>query len=408
MDNDILRQLPSMKSKKELYSELLTLPKYSDGIFAKNATERLVRLSDIYDIYIPSEMTYEIYSKLYLSLLHSLKKKGTRASIVQQRENAKAIHGVEHRGILGGSDSFTVIGLSGVGKTTAIYKSIKLITGNQVIEVSNPYMKIIPCLTVQCPFDASVKGLLLEILRLTDEILATRYYENALRARATTDMLIGSVSQAALHHIGLLVIDEIQNVVGNKNGQSLVGMLTQLINNSGISICMVGTPKCKLFFEKEMQLARRSLGLEYGVMAYDDSFYALCKTLFQFQYTKTRSKMTDEIVRWLYEHSGGIVSVVVSLIHDAQEIAILDHTEELNIRSLNLAYTKRLSLLHSYVDASPVQKVSRKKEKFTVLKDEKVIPGIRIASLIHQIKTSDMDLVKVLKENFEVSEVSIC
>ena len=408
MDNDILRQLPSMKSKKELYSELLTLPKYSDEIFAKNATERLVRLSDIYDIYIPSEMTYEIYSKLYLSLLDSLKKKGTRASIVQQRENAKAIHSVEHRGILGGSDSFTVIGLSGVGKTTAIYKSIELITENRIIEINSPYMKIIPCLTVQCPFDASVKGLLLEILRLTDEILNTKYYENALRARATTDMLIGSVSQAALHHIGLLVIDEIQNVVGNKNGQSLVGMLTQLINNSGISICMVGTPKCKVFFEKEMQLARRSLGLEYGAMLYDDNFYELCKTLFRFQYTKNGVSFTDEIVRWLYEHSGGIVSVVVSLIHDAQEIAILDHTEELNIRSLNLAYTKRLSLLHSYVDAPPTQKVSRKKEKFTVLKDEKVIPGISITSLADKVKTENADFITLLKENFEVSEVSIC
>ena len=56
-------------------------------------------------------------------------------------------------------------------------------------------------------------------------------------------MLIGSVSQVALNHIGLLIVDEIQNVVNNKNGKSLMGMLTQLINNSGISICMVGTPE---------------------------------------------------------------------------------------------------------------------------------------------------------------------
>ena len=161
---------------------------------------------------------------------------------------------------------------------------MSIITENSIIEIDSPYTKIIPCLVVQCPFDSSVKGLLLEIIRKADEILNSRYYENALRARATTDMLIGSVSQVALNHIGLLVVDEIQNVVGNKNGQSLVVMLTQLINNSGISICMVGTPKCKIFFEKEMQLARRSLGLEYGVMDYDDCFYELCKILFHFQY----------------------------------------------------------------------------------------------------------------------------
>ena len=33
-------------------------------------------------------------------------------------------------------------------------------------------------------------------------------------------MLIGSVSTVALNHIGLLVVDEIQNVVNSKNGSS--------------------------------------------------------------------------------------------------------------------------------------------------------------------------------------------
>lgn len=37
------------------------------------------------------------------------------------------------------------------------------------------------------------------------------YYDIAVRARATTDMLIGSVSQIALNHIGLFVVDKIQN-----------------------------------------------------------------------------------------------------------------------------------------------------------------------------------------------------
>lgn len=59
--------------------------------------------------------------------------------------------------------------------------------------------------------------------------------------RVTTDMLIGCVSQVSLNHIGLLVVDEIQNVCNHRNGTNLVSMLTQLINNSGISICMVGT-----------------------------------------------------------------------------------------------------------------------------------------------------------------------
>lgn len=43
------------------------------------------------------------------------------------------------------------------------------------------------------------------------------------------DMLIGSVSQAALNHIGLLVVEEIQNVCNSKHCKSIVGMLTSLL-----------------------------------------------------------------------------------------------------------------------------------------------------------------------------------
>ena len=105
-----------------------------------------------------------------------------------------------------------------------------MITGNKVIISEKPFCKVIPCVTVQCPFDSSVKGLLLEILRKVDESIGTRYYESALRARSTTDMLIGSVSQVCLNHVGMLIVDEIQNVVNSRNGRSLVGMLTQILN----------------------------------------------------------------------------------------------------------------------------------------------------------------------------------
>ena len=250
MNRNFIDNVPEMKSGQELISSLTVLPEYDDSIRNENQAIRLMQLSDLYRMYIPSSMSLEIYSKLYLALLRSLQKKGTQAAVRQKYENYKRIQNQDYRGIIGGSDSFTIIGTSGIGKSSAISRAIELITENQMIEVEEPYVKVIPCVIVQCPFDSSVKGLLLEILRKVDEALETHYYQNALRARATTDMLIGSVSQVALNHIGMLIVDEIQNVVNSKNGKSLIGSLTQLINNSGISICMVGTPECTPFFEQ--------------------------------------------------------------------------------------------------------------------------------------------------------------
>lgn len=410
---NFIKELPEMKSGEELVKALSVFPDYNDSIRQESQTVRLMRLSDLYRLYVPSNMSTEIYAKLYLALLRSLQKKGTQAAVQQKYQNYNRIQNQEYRGILGGSDSFTIIGTSGIGKSSAISRAIELITENRVVEIEEPYVKVIPCVVVQCPFDSSVKGLLLEILRKVDEELGSSYYKNAVRARATTDMLIGSVSQVALNHIGMLIVDEIQNVVNSKNGKSLIGSLTQLINNSGISICMVGTPECNPFFEQAMQLARRSVGLQYQNMAYDAYFESFCKILFEHQYVKNRTEISSAIIEWLYEHSSGILSVVVSLIHDAQEIAILSGKEILDMEMLNQAYNQRLSFLHSYIQPAISQKkqTSRPKKKNPVSKidsvQEKDNECVSVSDLAVRAKAENLDMVAILREFYIVEEVAV-
>lgn len=412
---DFTTKLPEMKSGNELISALSIIPEYDETICQQNQAVRLMALSDLYQIYIPSQMSLEIYSKLYLALLRSMQKKGTQMAIKQRYENYKAIQQQSYSGILGGSDSFTIIGTSGIGKSSAISRAISLITENRIIETDKPYTKIIPCLIVQCPFDSSVKGLLLEILRKVDEELGTDHYIHAVKSRAsTTDMLIGAVSSIALNNIGMLVVDEIQNVVNSKNGKSLIGALTQLINNSGISICMVGTPESTVFFESAMQLARRSVGLQYTTMNYDEYFQSFCKIIFKYQFLKNHTEITAAITEWLYEHSAGVVSVVVSLIHDAQEIAILTGKEVLNLDTLNEAYQQRLTLLHGYIQPSVIQNKPTTKKKKTVASVKKnqtqsqpKQKGYSITEIAERAKAENLDVVELLKEVYTVVEVAI-
>lgn len=415
---DFTTKLPEMKSGNELISALSIIPEYDETICQQNQAVRLMALSDLYQIYIPSQMSLEIYSKLYLALLRSMQKKGTQMAIKQRYENYKAIQQQSYSGILGGSDSFTIIGTSGIGKSSAISRAISLITENRIIETDKPYTKIIPCLIVQCPFDSSVKGLLLEILRKVDEELGTDHYIHAVKSRAsTTDMLIGAVSSIALNNIGMLVVDEIQNVVNSKNGKNLIGALTQLINNSGISICMVGTPESTVFFEQAMQLARRSVGLQYTTMKYDEYFQSFCKIIFKYQFLKNRTEITAAITEWLYEHSAGVISVVVSLIHDAQEIAILTGKEVLNLDTLNEAYQQRLSLLHGYIQPSVIQNKPTTKKKKTVASVQKNQSAVvkqaeeqanySITEIAERAKAENLNVVELLKEVYIVVEVAI-
>ena len=243
--NDILNIMPKMIMGTELSNRLSILPKYEADIRNRSVPERLVALQDMYQIYVPNGMSREIYSKLYLSLLRSLQKKQSIFAVRQYHENNKMIRQQSYESIVGGSDSFTIIGPSGIGKSSAVSRAVNILTEHPVLNLSST--NVIACLQVQAPADCSVKGLLLEILRKADEMLRTSYHENAIKSHATVDMLIGSVSQVALNHVGLLIVDEIQNVVNSKNGKTIVGTLTQLINNSGVSICMVGTPESKIF-----------------------------------------------------------------------------------------------------------------------------------------------------------------
>lgn len=413
--NNIIN-IPSILSGEELVSKLTVLPEYDMSITQKCETERLMGLTDIYKIYVPSKMSQEIYSKLYLALMRSLQKKQSDLVMLQQKSNFNRIQQKSyHGGIIGGADSFSIIGSSGIGKSSSIFRAIDLISEKEVIEIRNPYTKIIPCLIVQCPFDSSTKGLMLEILRKVDQLLGSKYYENAIKTKATTDVLIGCVSQVALNHIGLLIIDEIQNICNSKNGKTLVGSITQLVNNSGISICFVGTPECKNFFYQAMHLARRTMGLEYSVLSFDTEFILFCKIVFQYQYMEERISITDKIIGWLYEHSAGNVSIVVALLHDAQEIGILSGYKKLSIELLEMAYKQRMSVLHGYIDNKPTHKArySDKKKKFTIPPDSEkannsIVEDIKISDIVQVSKERGIDIVALLNEHHLIAaEVSL-
>lgn len=411
---EMVKCMPQMLSGQELMEQMAEYPVYPADIRERGSAERLVALTDIYDLYIPSQMSVEIYHKLYMGILRSLQKKESVQAVCQQYENRKGIRGKRCQGIIGGADSFTILGQSGIGKSSAVFRAIGLITEKEVLEMERPYCRIAPCIVVQCPFDSSVKGLLLEILRRVDEVLDSHYYTQAVRARATTDMLIGSVSQVALNHIGLLVVDEIQNVANSRNGKSLVGMLTQLINNSGISICMVGTPESIPFFEQALQLARRSLGLQYGTMEFGKGFCEVCRRIFTYQYTKEGMELTETVLEWLYEHCGGNLSILVSIFHDAQETAILEGRDILDMEALERAYKTRMVMLHEYLEP-----YGDKKKACPVKRKRPLIPGkaagkgpagtkgATLAELVKRTKAEGLDIVEVLKEHLPVEEVAV-
>lgn len=412
---NLVEQMPKMLMGQALEEAMLSLPTYDPTICQADAGVRLAALDAMADIYVPSLMSYEIYSKVYLAMLHSLKKKQTKDAVVQGNQNYKRLQGMVYHSVLGGADSFSIIGPSGIGKSTAIMKSIVLSGGDRIITIENPYVQIIPCINVQCPHDCSVKGLLLAILSQVDMLLGTRYEELSVKSRASIDNLIGTVSQVALNSLLLIVIDECQNICRNKGGVNLVASMTQLINASGVSICMVGLPETELLFNSEMQIARRSVGLSYSALPFDGYFIRFCETLFSYQFVTHSSRLTPELIELLYECAGGIIGVLVSIIMEAQQIAILTGKEELNKETILLAYKERLKNVQDFVQVKPKkrnQASSVKNTNSVNLPKESSFDesdmDILVADIMNQVREEDLDAVKQLRiYDFLVEEVSV-
>ena len=99
---------------------------------------------------------------------------------------------------------------------------------------------------------------------------------------------------------------------------------------------------------------------------------------------------------------------MVSLIHDAQEIAIIGGTEILNLEMLNQAYEQRMKLLHSYINPSIVKNKSTsktKKKESAMLSENKVDKAISISALVTESKDKGLDLIDLLRQHFTIIEV---
>jgi len=407
MTTDFSEMLPKMLFGDELKAALEVLPEYNEAFRELDAGARLLKLPDIYRIFIPNDMAYEIYHRLYSMVSVSMQRKGTAESV---RLLNAAQRGNEYKGVATGMTSATCIGVSGIGKTSCLQAASGLCGGS--IETNLPYRKLVPVLEVSCPFNCSFRSLCSQILAKLDECLGTDYYQKSLKKSINAEQVMQMVCNLANIHIGVLIIDEIQMIIENKSGTQLYRMILQLINSSNICVLMCGTPECVPFFEQNPQMARRMAGLQYGPMMYDVHFKEFCQTVFSYQYTKNKTELTDGIIEWLYEHSGAIPGTVTALIYSAQEISVLNGREKLDIAALNAAYEKRMKMLHPYI--SPNIKMDKKYAAQPKQPDrtmEKTIPintvQIDIESLIVSAKKQGEDIVEVLDRHIPVMEMAV-
>lgn len=342
-NNPFIEALPPIFNEDDVLERFMVTPRISDQDKLSETNIRYHVLKRVKNFIQPLPIHFEVERRLstlirrgYLArnpldrtflervrVLHELREEEETAhKYIDERLNY----------IRSTADSLSIIGISGIGKTTAIERLLLMYP--QVIKheeyKGQPFNRTqIVWLKIDCPYDGSLSTLCKSFFKAIDDLLETRYLEKfGYLNRVTSTMLLHMTSLASMYGIGVLVIDEIQHLLHSKNDQEeMLNFFVTLSNTVGIPTVLIGTSKAQKLFKGNFRQARRaaSEAVIWDRMEEDsEEWEFFLETLWELQCLKTQSKLTEETKKAFYYECQGITSVAVNLFILAQERALFD------------------------------------------------------------------------------------
>ena len=272
---------------------------------------------------------------------------------------------------------FSILGISGIGKSTTVESILSLYP--QVIRHTAYHglplsMHQISWLKLDCSCDGSLKGLCMDFFREIDDLLGTSYSAQYHSRRVTLDQMMIAMSRLCVsHNVGILIIDEIQNLCSAQKGvpEKVLNFFVTLVNTIGVPVIMIGTPKALSILQNEFQQAKRGSGQGDALwerMPNDTSWDLFCKAIWPYQYTRNAVPFSSGMKDALYDEAQGIPFLAVHIYKLVQEDAILSGKESFTAKDLHRISSEKMGLtkpmreamkagkevdLKQYVDIAP-------------------------------------------------------
>jgi hypothetical protein len=238
-----------------------------------------------------------------------------------------------------------LFGLSGVGKSSAIDRVLSFLP-QVAIHRKSGFAQVV-WMKLDCPPDGSLKQFLISILGELDELLDSTYVRSS--RDTTVDGLIPMVGKIArMHHLGVLVIDEIQHLVGAKSEsvKKLLNFLVTFSNVVQIPVVISGTLGAKTLLESHFKFARRfsdSGAVVWGRLEGEEWAFFL-EGLLKFQWTKWAAEQS-EISDALYDETQGIHALAVRLFQLCQIDAIRTGSESVTSEQIRRVAKAKFCLM---------------------------------------------------------------
>ncbi len=326
--NPYLEAMPDMLSPEQFARSIASYPPIPHDLAEMSPEERRGLLPSLASIYVPLPYQYAIYDTLYRAIATTYR----TADVVESTRAINAYYCGRDTNCATQADSGSILGVPGCGKTATVRRC--LTTMPQVIEhmeyQGQPcYCKQVLWLHVECPSDCSVKTLGFNVMAALDKTVGSKYLQSTKGLRTASASAIATQTKILLtnHHVGLLVIDEIQNAVltARKNHQEkpLLRFLVELTNETMTSIYFVGTPIAEELFVSQEHLKRRTRGIRLAPFRPDGAYLDFLNKIWPYQYTVQMAELTTSIGNKLYDCSGGIPAYIIKIFGESQAQALM-------------------------------------------------------------------------------------
>ena len=338
--NPLIEALPRNLNDEELFKALYLPIPYDQTERNLPYYERIERLQGLEYLFVPLNYVADITRKIFTAIKGGYVSRNPLSAswghdmtklqkCVSNKDGAFLSYGISNAN----SSGFCIVGDSGMGKTSSINRALSLLP--QVIihkeyrENAFSFTQIV-WLKLECPHDASVKGMCSEFFRIFDELTGDNTFNKfAVGGRATVDQMVPQMAMVAKRHgLGLLIIDEIQNLSAAKSGgaERMKNFIVQLVNTVGIPVLLVGTPPTIELLKDDLKTIRRSAGDGMVIIRPLDrtsaDWRSFVREIWNYQWTSVNTKGSKNLSDKLHELCHGNIDAAIKLYMETQRITI--------------------------------------------------------------------------------------
>lgn len=324
-------------SVDEIREKLTSGPAWSPEVRTRPHADRLMGISLLSEFYFPVWRQRRLAENLQAVLRNGYANRYFDPDKVIRKEMTQTSQGIT--GIYNVKDierctdntrlSGALLGLPWCGKSTTVRRVIDMFEkhypriDHEKYDVSPQLLTLV----IDCPVDSTLKAFCLAFIDAIDAAHAGAQIKAVFgHAEAYIGGLPETVVRLAKNYaIGLLIVDDIQNLGESAESQKVLQLLMRLSSNAGVPVLLMGTNaaaaticgsfKAGLWSSGEASAVwpRLSSGREW-----DDFIEAL----WPYQWTCAETPLSEELSNILYLESQGVIGLAVLMYQRIQSLLI--------------------------------------------------------------------------------------